>query len=406
MPNSVLIVDDSRTALVMLARLLSARGLRVDTVESGTEALDYLRHNAAPDFIFLDHMMPGMDGFETLAAFKSDARTAAIPVVMYTSRDGDAYMGQALNQGAVAILHKPVEPDELGALLERLDRMRRSARVPTPAPGRPRAAVTGVIEVPPEFRRRPSVSPPSPASPELAPAPAPGAETSTASRNVLLAVSALLLLAPAGWYYQRYQESEQQRARLLEDNERLQAAQQAVLEQSASEAPAPDSALSAASTRPALVDTLAWALNLHNQYGLNDEPLGDARLNQARELVTRLTAAGFRGSVRFETHIGEFCLVRDEQGNLRQPSDAQAFTRCEVITYPPSQAALLSSRQSPAFARFVAQTTGPVRVVVAAQGNARPLAPYPDSASVQTAGEWNAVARLNQRVEIVLVPAP
>ena len=90
MPRSALIVDDSRTALVTLSRLLSARGVRADTAESGPEALDYLRHNAHPGLIFLDHMMPGMDGFETLAALKRDARTA--PKV----RRGDASHGGAV----------------------------------------------------------------------------------------------------------------------------------------------------------------------------------------------------------------------------------------------------------------------------------------------------------------------
>ena len=88
MPRSALIVDDSRTALTSLSRLLKGQGIATDMVESGPEALKFLRSNN-PGVIFLDHMMPGMDGFETLAALKSDARTAAIPVVMYTSREGD-----------------------------------------------------------------------------------------------------------------------------------------------------------------------------------------------------------------------------------------------------------------------------------------------------------------------------
>jgi len=77
MPRSALIVDDSRTAQVALSRLLKEQGIAADTVESGPEALNYLRSNG-PGVIFLDHMMPGMDGFETLAALKSNTRTASI----------------------------------------------------------------------------------------------------------------------------------------------------------------------------------------------------------------------------------------------------------------------------------------------------------------------------------------
>ena len=161
MPRSALIVDDSRTALLALGRLLKGQGIVTDMVESGPEALDHLRSNT-PGVIFLDHMMPGMDGFETLTAVKGNARTAVIPVVMYTSREGDAYMGQALQLGAIGVLQKPVKPEELAQILERVDRLRSqqaatatAARLAAgPAPGRPSAAVTGVIHVA-QARRQP-----------------------------------------------------------------------------------------------------------------------------------------------------------------------------------------------------------------------------------------------------------
>jgi outer membrane protein OmpA-like peptidoglycan-associated protein len=68
---------------------------------------------------------------------------------------------------------------------------------------------------------------------------------------------------------------------------------------------------------------------------------------------------------------------------------------------------LLGERQSPAFARYLAQLRdAPVQVAVVSHGTSRPLVRYPDLAGVQTAGDWNQIARLNQRVEMVLVPAP
>src|ERR1051325_2582850 len=85
--RTALVVDDSRVALMSLARLLKAEGMMVDMVESGPEALAYLRLNPPPAAIFLDHMMPGMDGFETLRAIKVNPTTASIPVVMYTSKE-------------------------------------------------------------------------------------------------------------------------------------------------------------------------------------------------------------------------------------------------------------------------------------------------------------------------------
>jgi len=403
--TTALVVDDSRTALATLGRMLVSHGMRVESAESGPEALDYLRRNAMPDVIFLDHMMPGMDGFETLVALKSESRTASIPVVMYTSQEGEAYMGQALARGAIGILRKPINPTELVNVLTQIERARVRARQATQAassastPARPRAAITGVIDVPAQLRQaavsRPSVAPDAPVPPTPA---SPG--RSRAWMNVLLVV---MLIGTSGWFYQRAQSSESQRTQLQAELAQLQATQQQTASQLAQREA--EIATRESSSRPPLLDTLAWALNLKSQYRWNEEPLGDARLNQSRELISRLTAAGFRGSVRYESHIGEFCLARDEQGQLRLPPDTMPFTRCEVVTYPPAQAALQSGRQSAEFARFMAQQSGPVRVVVAPQGSSKPMVSYPSSTSVQTAGEWNAAARLNNRVEIVLLPA-
>src|SRR4030065_1802167 len=136
-----------------------------------------------------------------------------------------------------------------------------------------------------------------------------------------------------------------------------------------------------------LLDTVTWALNQHGQYGFGDEPLGDTRLAQLRELIARLTAAGFQGTLRLETHIGEFCLVRDEQGNLRLPSDGLSFNRCEVVTYPPAQAVQLGQRQSPAVARYLVErrSNSPIQITVVSHGTNRPLVTYPDLSSIQTA---------------------
>ena len=429
MPRTALIVDDSRTALAALSRLLKEQGIATDTVESGPEALDYLRSNN-PGVIFLDHMMPGMDGFETLAALKSNARTAAIPVVMYTSREGDAYMGQALVQGAFGILQKPVNPIELGLILKRIDQLRTPPAAETAPiqPGgvatpKPRAAVTGVIHIPPEFRARPGTSP-EPASSRTRPRsssqgilvaeegrPAGAWNWGSIARRAMLA---LVLLLPGAWYFERYQQAERLRAQMQRENLELRAEQRAARDDAeAGESRQQRADLDTQQRRGlqetrGLLDTVTWALNQHGQYGFGDEPLSDARLAQLRELIARLAAAGFQGTVRLETHIGEFCLVRDEQGSLRLPSDGLAIDRCEVVTYPPAQAVQLGQRQSPAFARYLNErrSNSPIQIAVVSHGANRPLVTYPDLSSIQTAGDWNQIARLNQRVEVVLLPAP
>lgn len=425
MPRSALIVDDSRTALMALGRLLKGQGIATDMVESGPEALDYLRSNT-PGVIFLDHMMPGMDGFETLTAIKASGRTASIPVVMYTSKEGDAYMGQALVLGAFGVLQKPVNPDELDEILQRVDRLRAPQAQPATArvaavggAPRPSAAVTGVIHVPPEFRSRAAVTSirsgsrtenraPTSAREEKKPA-------STFPWNLYLkrGLIALALLLPAVWFYERTQQAERMQQQLQREMQELRtqqatARQAAATEEANSQRQPVEAPRRRDSESQQMLDTIAWALNQHGQYGPQEEPLSDARLGQLRELVARLAAAGFQGTIRLETHVGEFCVVRDERGDYRMPSDTLPIQRCEIVTYPAGQAVALGQRQSSAFARYLAdrRPSNRIQIVVVSHGTSRPLVTYPESANLQIAGDWNQIARLNQRVEIVLQPAP
>ena len=101
-----LIVDDSKSARHVLRKLLTAHQLRVETAESAEDALAYLS-TARPDVIFMDHMMPGMDGFQAVRAIKDNPATATIPIMMYTSQEGELYVGQARALGAVGTAQQP-----------------------------------------------------------------------------------------------------------------------------------------------------------------------------------------------------------------------------------------------------------------------------------------------------------
>jgi CheY-like chemotaxis protein len=114
-----LIVDDSRSARVILGRMLEQYGLAVDTAESAEQALEYLQQHR-PDVIFMDHLMPGMDGFQAVQAIKGDAQTATIPLLMYTSQEGELYVSQARALGAVGVLPKTVRPADVSRVLYQL----------------------------------------------------------------------------------------------------------------------------------------------------------------------------------------------------------------------------------------------------------------------------------------------
>ncbi len=114
-----LIVDDSRSARAFLSRILERYQLQVDNAASAEEALDYLTRSR-PDVIFMDHLMPGMDGFQALTAIKNDPRTATIPIMMYTSQEGELYLSQARALGALGVLPKQTKPADVSRALEQL----------------------------------------------------------------------------------------------------------------------------------------------------------------------------------------------------------------------------------------------------------------------------------------------
>ncbi len=433
MAKSALVVDDSRVALAALSRMLKDHGLTVETAESGSEAIDYLRMNLYPSVIFLDHMMPGMDGFETLRALKGDPRTNKVPVVMYTSTEGESYMGQALAAGAVDVLRKPIDPVELLRILRRFKpqpEQEATLRATPPKETRTRAPTASDIVTlvqPPATRgptsgrrmpvidlgREPNVvrGEPDAAAPmvreSLSPQQAPSPEMTS---WLIRGLYALLFLLPAIWYFMQYRQADETRIELLQENAKLKSDVQHAA--GADESDRLKAALTAQERvahqqARALAKTIAWALNLHGQYDFDQLPLGDETLSRMRELMARLAAADFRGQVRIDAHVGEFCLVRDEQGAYRVPPRNLPFSRCEVVTHSPEYAMLLGRRQSTDFARFLAEAApgDKIQIEVVSLGKSRPLAPYPDRIMVQTAGEWNQVARLNNRIEIAILPA-
>src|ERR1043165_6105653 len=114
-----LVVDDSKSARAFLSRILERHEIEVDAAESAEAAIDYLtRHR--PDVIFMDHMMPGMDGFQAVQSIKNNPRTSNIPILMYTSQEGDLYAGQARALGADGVLPKQIKQSDVTKLLFQL----------------------------------------------------------------------------------------------------------------------------------------------------------------------------------------------------------------------------------------------------------------------------------------------
>jgi CheY-like chemotaxis protein len=119
--ETALVVDDSKSARIMLSRMVKKTGLEVEMVESGEDALARLESGPYPDVIFMDHMMPGMDGLQTTKQITSNPKTLHIPIFMYTSKEGPAYEEEVAASGATGMLGKPAKPERLLEVIAELN---------------------------------------------------------------------------------------------------------------------------------------------------------------------------------------------------------------------------------------------------------------------------------------------
>ena len=112
---SVLIVDDEQHIRLLIEQTLEEledEGVELQTVSDGETALDVVR-TQRPGLVFLDVMMPKLNGFEVCRAIKQDPALAGTTVVMLTAK-GQAYdREEGLASGADRYLTKPFDPDEL-----------------------------------------------------------------------------------------------------------------------------------------------------------------------------------------------------------------------------------------------------------------------------------------------------
>ena len=114
----VLIVDDNDMNLEVITELLSETKIKITTATSGAECIDILKEDTF-DVVFLDQMMPGMSGVQTLAEIKKGSLAGKTPIVALTA---DAIMGARDNyirEGFSDYLSKPIKYEDLELALKR-----------------------------------------------------------------------------------------------------------------------------------------------------------------------------------------------------------------------------------------------------------------------------------------------
>ncbi len=150
MPEKILVVDDDVDTLRLVGLMLQRNGYDIVAASSGRQAL-LMALKEQPDLIILDVMMPDMDGYEVTRKLRSDPKTLAIPIIMFTAKSQIDDKVTGFEAGADDYLTKPTQPRELlahiKAVLARTAKSRMAAALEPPPTSavQEKAQVVGVI---------------------------------------------------------------------------------------------------------------------------------------------------------------------------------------------------------------------------------------------------------------------
>lgn len=425
--------------------MLEKYDIEVDMAESAEQAIEYLKGNR-PDAIFMDHLMPGMDGLQAVQAIKGNPKTAMIPIMMYTSQEGELYVGQARALGAMGVLPKQVRPVDVSKVLYELHLLpdRRDMGEPALQPVELESGPSGTpVEKPPQSKvpgggtidwgrrveqavkdqavdiRRFIVASLDSFSTRIISdlrngAPPPGADPIALppvppKRDVWPWVAGIagLLLAiafAASWLVERNHlaNSRAEIAGLKAANGELQRAR---LDLSAAVKDLTGALATAnSSTPPGALGTGAQAVAQH----IEAVPYGEiafdrSRLEVLREMLAKLEVQGFHGVVKITSAAGLFCLSGNASDGYVPAAPTLPINKCDMIGNPLDEALSGQQRQSLAFANLIAavrqRTAGAITVALESTGTTHASVPYPARTDNVTAGEWNRAATANNRVE-------
>jgi CheY-like chemotaxis protein len=466
-----LIVDDSTTAQYRLKKMLRAFPLDIDIVDSGEAALRYLAHHS-PDVIFMDHMMPGMDGFRALQIIKSHPETAMIPVIMYTSQSGDVYTGQARALGALDVVSKDkINATDLSRVMETIHIFPLPKHDPHSSANEIEsaeliAAANKVSEPLPSLERRA----PNQAAMEQArnielrlshmehslednrrfitsrvsrelqglrqslrqefsdilqqqiPAVATENETRPAPvNNNAWSIGALVVIGFIICCYfllqikNQLQQYQHQHAEVSEQLQQITPQLQhltninnpAALSTQVQNAVAVSQAIStSAFTTPATTDHLddvAWLFNQQGALRFNQYTIDTAAVLRLHELLHRLASNGFKGIAAVTIYVGDFCIAKDSNGIDQLAPDDSTLSNCLLSSelYGMERLSADYLRETQMILRnLTGSINSTLKVDIHAQQGTEP---YPERLPDFLAGEWNALAQKNNRIELVLV---
>ncbi|HEX7037910.1 MAG TPA: response regulator [Pseudomonadales bacterium] len=436
-----LVVDDSATARQSLARLLAKYDLEVVFAETGEGALEFLQHELV-DVIFMDHTMPGMDGLEAVSAIKANPRTAMIPVMMYTTKEGEVYVGQARALGAVGVLPKQVQPGVLYEMLNKLGLVgeRRRGESDGDSPRRRltdlaeevdreyeqraqsvslQTVITRLLEAQHQRLRADILSGQRQVARQvleevLAHRPAQtGAAAAEPDRRraaardrwpAVTAVLAAMLIAAGAFAWQAAADRDSARRQVAELAADRDQAVGALRQRNVRlEAAVRDHDGLASARGRAALEALEWALDQNLLVPFEALPFDDAAADRLAELLDKLAALDFRGRVVLTAELAPFCLTTDASGIPALAEPTLPLDGCEWLGHPLESSDSVAALQSPAFAAVLDDVAddGSVTVTLAVRRAALPAAAELDA---DDAGTWNHAAAAANRIRVTFQP--
>jgi CheY-like chemotaxis protein len=428
--KTALVVDDSKLARYVLKEMLIDLSIKVETAESAEEALGSLSA-FRPDVIFMDHMMPGMDGFQAVQAIKNDPKTATIPILMYTSKDDGMYVSQARALGAVGVLPKKLKPVQLEKVLIQLRLV--PDKNPKPIAVKPSVKEVKAIatKVAPDtleelarsaseeqekdsmrllFRKlfseqRDSIKQDqwqlvTAMAEQITP-------TVLATRNKitkwqLVALTGLFifLMSILFMLYGLVNDGDLQQQKLQnqinEQNNILLGLQQSVKTALLNQQKSVDDSTQAINIKP-----IEWAINQNSQLPIYQTLSSIDTQSYITQLINQLYDSGFSGSLYIQFHSGRFCQQASKDGQQTLVNAEKSVSQCEFNLQSINSLSVIADFEY--FLTNISQDFSNINVVFESIGMELTLQDYPVASEEITAGQWNQIAQKNNRFNYVLV---
>ncbi len=435
--KKALIVDDSKSARAVLKRMLTNLGLAVDTVESAADAIDYLELHC-PDVIFMDHMMPEMDGFEAVKRIKGNPKTNVIPIMMYTSKGGDVYLSQARELGAVGIISKTISPVGLKESLFKLglvdDRCIESTLIEAASDDFSvdtqilAASVLGkknerdihmhdlqrlMDDQTIELHKSMWLGIESVSNEIFNKLKAERKQQDENAQHVGLEKKSLswpfylvcFLLVVSGILVTNVYIKNTQ----LENNfSGLKNKYEILSEQKAKAEQSMLSASDMAAAQKLRLSFILWAHGRVVEYPFDELALNNTRIADVEEVINRAREVSYRGKIILQTHVGKFCLSRSLVGEYVLAENDLSVTECEYIGNDAQPNDAPSTHQSLSFANYLLDVAelSEQGIFLEIQNVSRifDIAAYPVNEAQTKAELWNFAAQQNNQVTVKLEP--